>query len=490
MTLSIGLDAALSGLATTSDQTSVVSRNVARAGEPGASRKIANLVTLPGGGVKLASITRVSNAALYDKLLGATSDAGARQAIADALNRLDGTVNDPELDASPAALVGKLADAIQRYAAAPQDAAAARSAVAAASDLAQALNDATRATQQLRAEADADIAGSVDRVNTLLAQFATVNAEIVKGTRQGADVTDYLDHRDQILAGIAEEVGVRTVTRADNDMAVFTDSGVTLFDVRPRAVGFDRTLQFMPTTSGNAVYIDGVPVAGGAGPMLAGSGRLTGLVAVRDGVAVTYQNQLDEIARGLIQAFAESDQSATPTLPDAPGLFTYAGAPAMPPGGSVLTGLAGTIRVSASVDPAQGGNAARLRDGGISGNPAYLYNAAGASAYTQRLEELLERLNAPMAFDAAAQAAPSGTVVGFAASSVSWLQEARKSADADNEYKATLKDRASEALSKATGVNLDEEMAMLLELERSYQASTKLVSTIDNMLGALLQVAG
>src|SRR5215207_6560293 len=161
MTLSIGLDAALSGLATTSDQTSVVSRNVARAGEPGASRKIANLVTLPGGGVKLASITRVSNAALYDKLLGATSDAGARQAIADALNRLDGTVNDPELDASPAALVGKLADAIQRYAAAPQDAAAARSAVAAASDLAQALNDATRATQQLRAEADADIAGSV-----------------------------------------------------------------------------------------------------------------------------------------------------------------------------------------------------------------------------------------------------------------------------------------------------------------------------------------
>jgi flagellar hook-associated protein 1 len=142
------------------------------------------------------------------------------------------------------------------------------------------------------------------------------------------------------------------------------------------------------------------------------------------------------------------------------------------------------------VDPAQGGNAARLRDGGISGNPAYLYNPAGASGYTQRLEQLLDRLNAPMAFDAAAQAAPSGTVAGFASSSVAWLQEARKSAEADNEYKTTLKDRASEALSKATGVNLDEEMAMLLELERSYQASTKLVSTIDNMLGALLQVAG
>jgi flagellar hook-associated protein 1 FlgK len=33
-------------------------------------------------------------------------------------------------------------------------------------------------------------------------------------------------------------------------------------------------------------------------------------------------------------------------------------------------------------------------------------------------------------------------------------------------------------------------MTLLLELERSYQASTKLVSTIDNMLGALLQAVG
>src|SRR6185503_10955681 len=236
MTLSIGLDAALSGLSTAADQTSVVSRNVARAGDASASRKIASLVTLPGGGVKLGPITRATNAALYDKLLGATSDAGAQQAIVDALNLLDNTVNDPELDASPAALVGKLADAIHRYAAAPQDATAARSAVAAAGDLARALNDATQAVQQLRTQADADIAGATDRVNTLLAQFETVNGEIVKGTRRGTDVTDYLDQRDQILASIAEEVGVRTITRANNDMAVYTDSGVTLFDVRARTV--------------------------------------------------------------------------------------------------------------------------------------------------------------------------------------------------------------------------------------------------------------
>jgi flagellar hook-associated protein 1 FlgK len=489
MTLSIGLNTALSGLSVTADQTSVVSRNVARAGDPSASRKIANLVTLPGGGVKLESITRASNAALYEKLLGATADAGTQKVIVDALDQLDQTVNDPELDASPAALVGKLADAIQAYAAAPQDATAARSAIAAAGDLAQALNGATRTVQQLRGQADADIAGAVDHVNTLLAQFETLNNEIVKGVRQGADVTDYLDQRDQVLTSIAEQIGVRTVARADNDMAVYTDSGVTLFDVKARTVSFDRTLLFTPATAGKAVYVDGVPITGSAGPMLVGSGRLTGLATVRDTIATTYQSQLDEIARGLIGAFAESDQSPSPTLPDAPGLFTYSGAPTMPPAGSLLVGLAGSIAVNANVDPAQGGDPTRLRDGGISnpGNPAYVYNASGAAGYTQRLEQFLDKLNTQQAFDPTAQVAPSATVAGFASSSVAWLQQARQSASADADYKTALQQHASEALSKDTGVNLDEEMTRLLELQRSYQASTKLVTTIDSMLGSLLQ---
>ena len=490
MTLSIGLNAALSGLSVTAEQTALVSRNVARAGDPHASRKTANLVTLPGGGVKLASITRTSNAALFDKMLGATSDVGTQRALLEALNRLDETINDPELDASPAALVSKLGEALQRYGAAPQDAVVARTAVAAAGDLVQGLHDATRVVQQVRAAADAEIASSVDHVNTLLAQFETVNLEIVGGTRRGDDVTDQLDQRDQILASLADEIGIRTVRRANDDMAIYTDSGLTLFDIGPRSVTFDRTLIFTPAAAGSAVYVDGVPITSSQGPMVAKTGRLPGLAAVRDTVAVTYQSQLDEIARGLIGTFAESDQSATPTLPDVPGLFTYPGAPAMPAAGTILTGLAGSIVLNPSVDPTQGGDPSLLRDGGMSGNPAYLYNPTGASAFSDRLQQLTDRLNAQQPFDPAAQAAPSDTVAGFASSSAAWLQEMRKNASDDADYKNALLQRSSEALSNATGVNLDEEMTLLLELERSYQASTRLITTIGNMLGALLQAAG
>ncbi len=487
MTLSIGLHAALSGLSTTAEQTSVVSRNVARAGDAGASRKIANLISLPGGGVRLATVTRASNEALLEKMLGATSNAGTQRAIAQAIEQLAQTSADPELDASPAALVAKLADALQTYAAAPQDGNAARSAVNAAADLAQALNEATQAVQHVRGQADADIAAGVGQVNNLLAQFHAANAAVVNGTRAGRDVTDYLDQRDQILAGLSEQLGVRTITRADNDMAIFTDGGVTLFDGVARAVTFAATPIYMAGTTGNAVYVDGVPITGSTGNMLSGSGRLIGLATVRDSVATTYQSQLDEVARGLIGVFAESDQSAVPTLPDVPGLFTYAGAPAMPASGTVLTGLAGTIRLNASVDPAQGGNASLLRDGGVASNPAYVYNTSGGSGYSDRLQQLLDGLRANQAFDPAAQAGTAATVGGFAASSVSWLQNARQSANNDADYSDTLLQRSSDALSKETGVSLDEEMTLLLELERSYQASSKLITTIDSMLGALLQ---
>lgn len=490
MSLSVGLDVALSGLSTTAEHTSIVSRNVARANDPNATRKIANLVTANGGGVRLASITRAANASLLEKMLGATSIAAAQRAIVDSLNRLNQTAEDPELDRSPAAMIQKLTDAIQQYASAPHDAIRAQSAVAAAQNLAVSLNDATAAVQNERAQADAGIADSVDRLNTLLARFEVLNNEIIKGTRIGADVTDYLDQRDALLAEMSEDIGIRTMVRSNNDMAIFTDSGVTLFDVKARSLTFDRTLFYTPATAGNAVYADGVPIVGGSGPMSLGSGRLTGLAAARDTYAVEYQNQLDEIARGLIEAFAESDQTGAPTLPDAPGLFTYPGAPGMPASGTLTIGLAGSIRISSLVDPTQGGDLSLLRDGGMAGDPAYVYNTSGGSGYVDRLDQYISALSAQRPFDPALGLASTATLNSFASSSVAWLQETRRSKGDDADYAETLLQRSSDALSKETGVNIDEEMTTLLELERSYQASTRLITSIDNMLQALLAVAG
>ncbi|MBN9246448.1 MAG: flagellar hook-associated protein FlgK, partial [Hyphomicrobium sp.] len=349
---------------------------------------------------------------------------------------------------------------------------------------------ATQAVTTMRNQADNDIATSVSNINNLLSQFQKLNQTIVSGTGSGADITDALDQRDAILKQLSSEVGIRTVTRAGGDMAIYTDSGVTLFDKTARQVTFQASSNLGPNSVGNPVYADGVPIAGTPHTMSISSGNLAGLVEVRDNIALTYQGQLDEIARGLIEATAETDQSATPTLSAAAGLFTYGGGPAIPTSGTLVAGLAGSIKVNPNVDPSQGGDPTLIRDGGIAGNAAYTYNSTGAASYTDRIQQLITNLGTSRSFDPSAQLTQTASVTDYAKSSVSWLESLRQSASAEAESRQTLADRASSALSKDTGVNLDEEMTNLLALERTFQASSRLINTVDSLFASLLQTVG
>ena len=486
MSLTAALGSARSSLMASGVQSSVISRNIAGASELGYSRKIAVLENFPGNGVYVAAIQRAASAGLFTSVLTATSASTKQSVIYDGLQTsAAATVDDPELDQSPTAQLNALKQALHQYATAPDNATLAQSAVSAAKDMATSLNAATRTVQSVRENADADMAASVASINRLLAQFDTVNTAVVKGTGTGDDVTDYLDQRDDIIAKLSQEIGVSVSIRPNGDAALYTDSGVVLYDKSARTVSFAPTNAYTAGTTGNAVYIDGVPVTGATSVMPLKSGRIAGLAELRDRATVTYQSQLDEIARGLIDAFREVDQSGA-ALPDVPGLFTYPGAPAIPAAATVSVGLAGTITVAASVDPASGGNPNLLRDGAISGNAAYNYNTTGVPGFSARLQQLIDSMDAPRPFDAAAQGKPSGSVIDFASSSASWIENRRKTADDGAQYQNTLLDRSNAALSNVNGVNMDDEMSMMLQVERTYSASSKIISAVDDMLNTLL----
>jgi flagellar hook-associated protein 1 FlgK len=471
-------------------QSSTISRNIAGASAAGYSRKIAVLDNLPGAGVYVAAIQRAASSGLYNNVLIATSGSAKQNAILDGLQKISAsTVDDPELGQSPAAQLNKLKQALQQYANAPDNTTLAQAAVTSAKDMATALNQATKTVQTVRQGADADMATSVGNINQLLTQFDKVNTAIVKGTIAGDDVTDYLDQRDNIVSKMSQEVGVSMTLRANGDAALYTDSGVVLFDKTARAVSFAATNIYTPGTTGNAVYIDGVPVTGANSVMPIKTGKLAGLAQLRDNATVTYQSQLDEVARGLVESFKEVDQSGA-ALPDRPGLFTYPGSPAMPASATVSVGLAGSISVAASVDPAQGGNPNLLRDGAISGNVAYRYNTTGNAGYSTRLQQLIGNMDASQPFDATTQGKPSGSLIDFAASSTSWIENQRKAADDNATYQNTLLDRSSAALSNVSGVNMDDEMSLMLQVERTYSASSKIISTVDQMLQSLLAAVG
>jgi flagellar hook-associated protein 1 FlgK len=494
MSLSSAWNVATASLATNAGLTSIVSRNISNAQNSTGyvSAKVANLVTGSGGASIIQSISDLTNATLFNSMLSSTSANAAAQALSSGVTQLQQSVADATTTTdsttaaqSPSTLLQALSTALQAYSASPGNASAAASVLSAAQNLASGLHSASATAQNVRETADQDMAASVGSINSLLSQFQQVNTTIINGTASGADITDALDQRDTILKSLSQQIGVTTTTSSNGSMAIYTDSGATLFDTSARTVTMTPTTTYAASTVGAAVYVDGVPVTGANATMPIQSGALAGLANLRDNVATQYQSQLDSIAGGLVNAFAETGQTAATASSTLPGLFTTTGATSVP-GSTLVPGLAGAISVSAAVDPSQGGSLDLIRDGGING-ASYVSNSTGASGYTTRIAGDLSALSATQTFSSQGGLSTSQSLSAYATSSASWLDGAYQTASNNATYQSTLSTQASQALSNATGVNIDSQMSQMLDLENSYQASAKLISTINTMFGALLQ---
>lgn len=491
MPLSSVLDIARSSLAATSEMTQVASRNLANASDPAATRKIASLATTPSG-ARIAGILRSTTEALQDGVVGATSGAARLDVLVPGLERLDLSGGDGQSSTTPASRVGQMQAALQTYSSNPADVSLATKVVATASDLVSTLHGWAKNVETVRQKADQDVRDSVDQLNKMLGQVGELNGKIVNGTIAGSDVTDQLDQRDELVADVAMIVGVTVVNRGNNDIALYSDSGLVLFDITARTVAMQQG-SLVDGAPGAAVMIDSVPATGANSVMPVTSGRLAGLIELRDGITMTMSAQLDEIASGLVRAFAESDQEGTATLPQAAGLFQMtAGSTAVPADGALVPGLAKSIAVNANVDPARGGDLMRLRDGGISdpSQPAYAYNAAHMSGFSDRIDELVQVFGEAQARASETQVSAPSSLLDFSASSIGWLQGQRQINSGNSSYASVLLQRSQDALSKVAGINIDDEMTQLMELERTFQASAKLITTVDSMFGALMQAVG
>ncbi|TIN30012.1 MAG: flagellar hook-associated protein FlgK [Mesorhizobium sp.] len=483
MSLSTALSIAQSALMNTARQTSVVSRNVADASNPDYSRRQA-VVTSTAPGARSVDIQRTTNDLLFRQNLGALSAWSGQNALYSGMDQLGVAVNGVDNASSPSTAIADLQKALQLYATSPSNQNLGASVIDAAKQVVRSLNEGSKAVQDFRTQTDGQIATAVDDLNSLLSQFQDANTAVMSGTRSGTDVSDALDQRDALLKKISNYVPVSTFTRGDNDMVITTGDGTTLFETIPRTVAFAASAGYTAGAAGNAVYIDNVPISAGAGGNTSASGTLAGLLQLRDGVASTMQSQLDETARGLITAFAET----APSMPNAAGLFTWSGAPAISAAGTLVNGLAASISVNAAMDPSSGGNPTLLRDGGANG-AAYVANTGGAS-YSTLLIAYGDRLDQPMTFDPAAGISATSSVSDYAANSIGWFEGVRQQASTASDAKEALSSRSAEALSNATGVNVDQEMSLLLDLEHTYQASARMMKTVDDMLTALLNAVG
>jgi flagellar hook-associated protein 1 FlgK len=492
MSLSTAYNIISSAFVSNAAQSATIASNIANANTTGYNRQIANVVTNSYGGTDVLSVTREANSALLEQVNASTSAAAAQQALATGLATLAQTVSDSSSSTSasganqngnsPSAMLTNLQSALVTYESEPSSAAAGQAVVTAATQFAQSLNTGSQTVQQVREQADSSMASSVATVNSLLNQFATADEAVVTGTAAGTNVSVPQDTRDSILTQLSQQLGISTTTNPNGSISIYTDSGVNLYQSNTVTdLKFTASPTLTAGMSGNPVTVNGIAITGPSAPMATQSGALAGLSTLRDTVAPEYGAQLDQIANGVISAFAEVDQSTTtPGLPSLTGLFSYSGAVggALP---SSAAGLAGEIEVN----PAIGSDVSLLQDGGING-ANYVYNTTGAAGYTGRIQDMVSGMTASQTFDPTAGLGSSATLSDYANSSVSWLQGQNQQASNAVDYQNSLVTQATAALSNTTGVSLDTEMTNMLSIENTYTTTAKLLTTVDDMFNALL----
>ncbi|MGM0584819.1 MAG: flagellar hook-associated protein FlgK [Pseudomonadota bacterium] len=486
MSLSSALSNAVSGLSAASKRTETISDNLANAMTEGyAAREVglsARVSGRQGAGVEIDGVLRRADPRATADRRGAEAWRSGASVRADAAARLAEAVGAPGAAGSLPARALAFENAVARLAETPESGPLQADAAAAAGGLADALNEASETTQRLRMEADAAIGGMVGEINEALAAVEDLNGQIRRETIAGRPAAALEEQRARQVDRLSGLVPMRIAERPHGAIALYTPGGGVLLDGRAAEVSFSTTALITPDmtlASGalGALRIDGKAVAAGTGDGPLDGGALGARFAVRDSLAPEAQAQLDAIAADLMARFEAPGPD--PTLaPGDPGLFTDAGAALDP---AATTGLAGRLQLNAAVDPAQGGEVRRMRDGVNSAASG----PAGEDDLPRAMMDALSALSpAPAGSGLSGAVSFSGLAEGVSALRLQAEGESeRASAFAQGRF-ATLR----EAESAATGVDSDEQMSDLLVVEQSYAANARVIQVADGLLRRLLEI--
>ncbi|MSU92323.1 flagellar hook-associated protein FlgK [Rhodobacteraceae bacterium 2CG4] len=486
MSLSTALTNALSGLRASTLEAELIANNVANAQTPGYTRRSAELgaatVGGSGAGVRVAGVVLAGDPAVIAGRRIAEAGLAASDAALDAVTRLSdrlGVLGDPS---ALAALATDLETALQAAASDPASDTALDSAARSAVRFADAVGTLSTEVQTMRMTADAEIAAEVQLVNDNLREIEALNRQIQMLATGGGDASALVDARKSLIDEVNTIIPIREVARENGAVALYSGRGATLLDGVAGEFGFTPTPvigQTMTLAGGDlsGLTLNGRPIGVGQGTGLADGGSLGALFTLRDTTLPQFADRLDVLAEDLVLRF--QDPALDPSrAPGDPGLFTGAGAAVI---AGDRAGLASRLAVHTAADPDAGGASWRLRDG--------LYAAAPGPAGDGRLlaaldDAMTERRTPDAALGLATAGAFAQTVAGFTGS----VAGAQSSAEVERGHDAALATALRDQEAAASGVDTDQQMQRLLLVERSYAANAMVMSKVDDMIRALMEI--
>src|SRR5690606_23485798 len=233
MGLISSLSNAVSGLRTSQDSISILSRNVANAGTPGYHRQTLNVVDYSSANSSYArtvGINRAFSQSLQTYYNRQVSDASSAAVTGDYLNKLQGFLGKPGSSGSLDTMFGSFKNSLQALATSPDDYPARANVVAEAQAMAQRLNMLSGMVQELRQETETQITNNVTEVNAMLVSLNEVNNRLLDLGMTHTARAALLDQRDRLVAGVAGIIDVQADYRANGTVSLMTRSGVGLID--------------------------------------------------------------------------------------------------------------------------------------------------------------------------------------------------------------------------------------------------------------------
>jgi flagellar hook-associated protein 1 len=440
----------------------VTGQNISNASTPGYVRRVALLQTQAlgtqtSGSVVATGLQRVTNDFIERREYQATGMSSAATERDQTLASTEALFN----DAGGTGLGSALSDVFASFSALannPSDATTRANVLAAASAFSDRANQTGNAVAQAQLDLRQKAQDTIDQVNQRAQEIAKLDMQIAQAQLQGQDAADLKDQRTQKLLNISQLVNTTTFTDKSGNTIVQV-AGTTIVDGHQAGslsldLHADGTLKLLASQTGGSTteitqYLTG--------------GKLGGIKEARDSDLFDVSKNLDQLVFDV--ASAVNTQHAAGVGADGGtgrNLFDV---------GATSLHAARDVRVSQDVF----GQPDRIA--AASG----LTSLPGGSDNAVALSKIFDTNIAVSNTRTAAQA--YGDIVGSIGST-------RANSQRNVETQGAILTQVQAMHQSESGVSLDEEMVALTKYQNAYQAASKILTVVDQLMQTLLSTVG
>jgi flagellar hook-associated protein 1 len=432
----------------------VVGQNIANVNTAGYTRRELDLAEVPpygsqsaGGGVEVEGVRAVRDMLLERRFRQEIPDQQRAAAIVDGVALVESALGTAgaSIDADLTAFFDTFAGLAQD----PTSATARQQVMLQGSSLAGAFRDMAAQLDAAQRDANSRILSGVTEANSLLEQIARLNTSIA-GTA-GTDVQHLKDEQGEAIRKLAEIIDVAVIQRQDGGVDLTVGPG------RALVIGDNHyDLQTVSNSSGLAqLTVNGTDITAEVT-----SGRIGGLLHVRDTLIPAYMSDLDDIAYAVAtQVNAVHDAGYDLTGTDAGLFFDDLGAdPA---------GAAKNIRITTA----------------IAGNPSLIAAAGIPSAGDNQTARAIAALR-----DQRVLSGNTATFTDAWGTLVFRVGADGAAARTDNATRADVIRQIENLRDATSGVSLDQEATMMIKFQRAYEANAKFFTTITETILTLMNM--